>query len=117
MRLAEASGVRRVSVLTQDGHSRQNYFVTAPEALTPSERVAVLTEVIGRPIRHIQLTEAQERDRLAAHGFGDDYVEFGIQLATNPPEAAWQVLDTVPRVTGRPHRIFTQWAQENVEAW
>ena len=73
--------------------------------------------MIGRPIRHIQLTEAQERDRLAAHGSGDDYVEFGIHLATNPPEAAGQVLDTVPRITGRPGRTFTKWAQENTTNW
>lgn len=103
--------------LTQDGHARQNYIVTGPEALTPAERAAILANIIGRPIRHIQLTEAQERDRLAAHGFGDAYVEFGIQLATNPPEAAWQVLDTVPRITGRPYRTFAQWAKENATAW
>lgn len=103
--------------LTQDGHTGQNYRVTGPEALTPAERSGVLSEVIGRPIRHIQLTEEQERERLATHGFGDDYVEFGIHLAINPPEAAGQVLDTVPRITGRPSRTFTQWAHENATAW
>lgn len=103
--------------LTQDGHTGQNYRVTGPEALTPAERTGVLSEVIGRPIRHIQLTEEQERERLATHGFGDDYVEFGIHLAINPPEAAGQVLDTVPRITGRPGRTFTQWAHENATAW
>ncbi|KLO61798.1 hydroxylase [Dermacoccus sp. PE3] len=103
--------------LTQDGHTGQNYRVTGPEALTPAKRSGVLSEVIGRPIRHIQLTEEQERERLATYGFGDDYVEFGIHLAINPPEAAGQVLDTVPRITGRPGRTFTQWAHENATAW
>lgn len=103
--------------LTQEGHSGQNYRVTGPEALTPAERTAILSEATGRPITHIQLTEAQERDRLSAHGFGDDYVEFGIQLATNPPEAAGKVLDTVPRITGRPGRTFAEWARTNANDW
>ena len=103
--------------LTQDGHAGQNYPVTGPEALTPAERVRILSEAIGRPIGHVQLTEAQERERLAAHGYGDSYVEFGIQLATNPPEAAGRVLDTVPRVTGRPGRTFAQWVHENATSW
>lgn len=103
--------------LTQEGHSGQNYGVTGPEALTPAERTAILSEATGRPITDIQLTEVQERDRLASHGFGDDYVEFGIQLATNPPEAAGKVLDTVPRITGRPGRTFAEWARTYANDW
>ncbi len=103
--------------LTQDGHAGQNYRVTGPEALTPAERAAILADVIGRPIAHVQLTEAQERERLVTHGFGDDYVEFGLQLATNPPDAAGLVLDTVPRLTGRPGCTFAQWAREHATDW
>ncbi|RRD52747.1 NAD-dependent epimerase/dehydratase family protein [Buchananella hordeovulneris] len=103
--------------LTQDGHARQTYRVTGPESLTPAQRTAILSDVIGRPITHIQLTEVEERNRLAAHGLANDYVEFGIQLAINPPEGADRVLDTVPRITGRPGRTFAQWAQENATAW
>lgn len=103
--------------LTQDGHAGKRYRVTGPEALTPAERTAVLAETLRRPIRHVRLTEAEERERLAAHGLGDDYVEFGIQLATDPPEAAGQVLDTVPRVTGHPGRTFAEWARSHAVRW
>lgn len=103
--------------LTLDGHARQHYPVTGPEALTPAQRTAILAETIGRPITHVQLTEPEERARLATHGLGDDYVEFGIQLATNPPDAAGKVLDTVPRLTGHPARTFAQWAQEFAADW
>ena len=58
----------------------------------------------------------QEKEPLRNPGL-DNYVEFGIHRATNPPEAAGQVLDTVPRITGRPGRTFTKWAQENTTNW
>ncbi|MFC8801120.1 hypothetical protein ACFT2C_25595 [Promicromonospora sp. NPDC057138] len=50
----------------------------------------------------MQLTEDDERDRLRGYGYDDDYVEFGMQLATDPPDAAGIVLPTVEAVTGRP---------------
>ena len=81
-----------VRALTEDGHGGRSYPLTGPEALTPEERA-----------------------RLRGYGYDDDYVEFGIQLATNPPDVAGVVLPTVENVTGRPARTFAVWAQENAE--
>ncbi len=102
-----------VTALTEDGHGGRAYPLTGPEALTPADRTRLLAEALGRPLTHVQLNEDQERERLSAHGLGEEYVEFGIQLATHPPEAAGRVLDTVPRLTGRPARTFRQWAREH----
>lgn len=113
---ADIAGVAACA-LTQEGHAGQNYRVTGPEALTPAQRTAILSEATGRPLTHIQLTEAEERDRLASHGFGEEYVEFGIQLATEPPAEAGDVLDTVPRITGRPGRTFAEWARTYAHDW
>ena len=63
----------------------------------------------------MQLTEEQERARLRGYGYDDEFVEFGIQLATNPPDIAGIVLPTVQNVTGRPARTFAAWARENAE--
>lgn len=103
--------------LTHDGHGGQTYALTGPEALTPEQRTAILAKATGRDISHVQLTEEQERQRLNAHGYGDDYVEFGMQLALHPPQEAGTVLPTVKNVTGRPARTFTQWAHEHAEAF
>ena len=103
--------------LTHDGHGRKVYALTGPEALTPQQRIAILAEATGQNIVHVQLTQEQERQRLVAHGYGDDYVEFGMQLALNPPEVAGIVLPTVENVTGRPARTFTQWARDHAEAF
>ncbi|MFC4372978.1 SDR family oxidoreductase [Nocardia halotolerans] len=109
---ADIAAVARCA-LTQHGHAGKSYRLTGPEALTPAQRTQLLAAAIGEPLTHRQLTEAQERTRLAGHGFGDDYVEFGLRLAKHPPAAAAAVLDTVPKVTGHAARTFGRWATEH----
>ena len=103
------------TALTQDGHKQRTYPLTGPEALTPAERTRIIAEATGQDIAFVQLSEDAERERLRGYGYDEDYVEFGIQLATSPPGVAGVVLPTVETVTGRPARTFALWAQENVE--
>lgn len=104
-----------VTALTQDDHAGQTYPLTGPEALTPSERTRILAEATGEDIAFVHLSEDAERARLRGYGYDEEYVEFGIQLATSTPEVAGVVLPTVEKVTGRPARTFAQWAHEHAE--
>lgn len=106
-----------VVALTEDGHAGRTYPITGPQALTPADRARLIGEAVGRDIRFVQLTEEQERERLRSYGYPEDYVEFGIQLATDPPAQAAVVHPTVEQVTGRPARTFAQWAAENANAF
>lgn len=99
--------------LTETGHTGRTYPLTGPEALTPRERVRILAEETGRDLSFVELTVDQERTRLRGYGYDDDYVEFGIHLATSPPAEAGEVLPTVETVTGCPARTFAEWAHEN----
>jgi uncharacterized protein YbjT (DUF2867 family) len=103
------------TALTHAGHEGRSYAVTGPQALTPAQRVRVLAEATGQDIEFVCLDEEQERARLRGYGYDEDYVEFGIQLATNPPEISDVVLPTVEEVTGTPARTFAQWAREHAE--
>jgi uncharacterized protein YbjT (DUF2867 family) len=103
------------TALTEDGHAGRTYHVTGPEALTPAERTLILGEALGRELTYVHLTVEQERERLRAFGYPDEYVEFGVQLALNPPPQAGDVKDTVEAVTGRPARTFAQWASEHAD--
>lgn len=82
---------------------------------TPEERTRILAGATGQDITFVEHTEDGERARLRGYGYDDDYVEFVIQLATNPPDVAGVVLPTVENVTGRPARTFALWAQENAD--
>ncbi|AKQ66020.1 Oxidoreductase [Myxococcus hansupus] len=103
--------------LTQEGHAGKRYHLSGPQALTPAERIALIAKAVGRSISFEALNEEQERERLRANGYPEDYVEFGIQLATNPPAQAAALVPTVEQVTGRPGRTFAAWAMENAQAF
>lgn len=77
----------------------------------------IVAQASGQAIDHVQLSEDAERARLVGYGYDPDYVEFGVQLALNPPGDPSVVLSTVEAVTGRPARTFTQWAGENAAAF
>ncbi|MER2133196.1 MAG: NAD(P)H-binding protein [Arthrobacter sp.] len=111
---ADIAGVA-ATALSTEGRAEKTYRLTGPEALTPAERTGLLAEAMGEPIKFVQLSEDAERERLRSYGYDEDYVEFGIQLATNPPEEAGAVLNTVEEITGRPARTFTQWAHGHVD--
>lgn len=109
---ADIAGVA-AAALTTDGHGGKAYQLTGPEALAPAERTRLLADATGESIEFVQLSEDAERERLRSYGYEEDYVEFGIQLASNPPEAAATILPTIEEVTGRPPRTFAQWAREH----
>jgi len=104
-----------VCALTEDGHGGRSYQLTGQEALTPEERTRILAEATGLDISFVKLTQDREREKLRSYGYNDDYVEFGLQLAINPPDEAGVVLPAVETVTGFPARTFALWAQENAE--
>lgn len=111
---ADIAGVA-ATALTADGHGGKAYPLTGPEALTPAQRTRLLAAAIGEPIEFVQLNEEAERERLRGYGYDEEYVEFGIQLATNPPAAAATILASIEEVTGRPARTFAQWANEHAD--
>nr|QKW93677.1 nucleotide-diphosphate sugar epimerase [Vitiosangium cumulatum] len=113
---ADIAAVAAVA-LTQEGHEGKRYPLSGPQALTPAERTAFIATAVGRHIAFETLSEDQERERLRSYGYPEDYVEFGIQLARNPPVQAASVVPTVEQVTGRPGRTFASWAFENAHAF
>lgn len=99
--------------LTEDGHAGREYWLTGPQALTPAEKVAVLSEVLGTEIRYVELTQDQIVEQWRSEGYGDEDIAFFIQMRTAPPEASYTVLPTVQEVTGHPARAFADWVREN----
>lgn len=105
------------TALTSDGHAGQVYWLTGPEALTPPERVHTISEVLGREVRFVELTQDEVIAQWRQMGCSDEEVEFFLEMRTNPPEAGYTVLPTVETVTGKPGRTFAQWVRENAAAF
>ncbi len=109
---ADIAAVTAVA-LTQDGHGGQTYKITGGEVLTPRAMVQIISDVIGRDIQFIELTEAQARENWRSEGHSDEVIEFFVWVYANTPPEGYTVVPTVEQVTGKPPRTFRQWATEN----
>ncbi|MFJ8085877.1 NmrA family NAD(P)-binding protein [Streptomyces sp. NPDC096205] len=111
---ADIAAVAAVALL-EDGHAGRAYNLTGPEALTPRERVAMLSRAVGRELSFVPLTHEQAVERLMATGVSRADADYVIGWYASPPEEAATVVDTVERLTGRPARTFAQWLAEHAD--
>jgi len=91
------------AVLTTPGHENQAYNITGPDAIGPRELVALASEISGKPIELVALSEADYRRQLAAAGMPEGAINgtisFGAELDSpflREPSTA------VADLTGRP---------------
>lgn len=105
---ADIAAVAAVA-LTAPGHGGRAYRLTGPERLLPAERVRILGDVLGRPLRF----EAQEDEEARAEmlettppGIVDAFFRFFSDGETDESI----ITPTVLEITGRPPRTFEQWA-------
>ncbi|MEV4163787.1 NAD(P)H-binding protein [Nonomuraea dietziae] len=104
-----AAGVR---VLTGEGHEGATYVLTGPQALTAPERVAAVSEVIGREVRFQEASLEEVRLQYEAV-FGPELAAGLVgRMAGGVPEPE-PVTGTVEELTGRPARTYRQWAADH----
>lgn len=68
------------SVLLEPGHGAQVYNLTGPEALNYDEVAAVLSDIVGRPISHVQLTDAEFEGALLSGGTSRAFTDLVVDL-------------------------------------
>lgn len=104
-----------VRALTGSGHAGRRYTLTGPTVLTQAEQVRVIGEAIGRPLRWLELSRAEERARLLADpsfpdSFVDDLLDGYAAMSAATPAA---VTATVEQVTGTAAATLRSWAGEH----
>jgi uncharacterized protein YbjT (DUF2867 family) len=106
------------TVLLEDGHEKQAYTLTGPEAFTVAEQVAILGTALGRElaVRPIATPEEAVRFRYpdgAPPELGAAIVE-GLQLMR--ADTIGLRTGDVRRLTGRAPRTFESWCAANAAA-
>ncbi len=118
--LVDARDIAAVAVeaLTGDGHEGKIYTTTGPEALSYNQVAEILSEVLGRKISHVNVSEEDLRKGMEEAGFpewvGDAAIEGQRMTREGRPPA---VLPTVEEVTGKEPRSFEQFARDYSEAF
>ena len=104
--------------LVEPGHAGRAYTPTGPAALTYDECAAILSEVLGRPIRYADPTPWHYWRRMHRRGMPAAMiaVTLGIYTAARFGLAAG-LTDDVERVTGRRPIDFATFARDGRNAW
>ena len=98
--------------LTHDGHNHRVYELTGPEPLSPTDQVAILSQVLGRDLRYAETDPADTTAQMVSYGMPEELAHAIIEMfrSTLKPYNSEPTGD-ITTVTSRPARSFTDWAQ------
>ena len=102
--------------LTEAGHEQTELVLSGPEPLTPGQQVAILADVLERPLRYEPLSDEAARARMATDT-PPSFIEAFFRFYTDGEFNDSIVLDTIERITRRPPRTFTDWARAHAQAF
>lgn len=105
-------------VFTSAGHEGKTYVVTGPEALTFQQVAEKLSSVLGRKIDYTDVPLSAAADGMRQSGMPEWNVRAVSELLGYfASGAAATVMDTIPRVLGRPAISFEQFASDHRAAF
>ena len=116
----DARDVGRVAAttLSEPGHIEKKYTLSGEQSLSYREVAAIMTEVLGRPIRYARPPEDEYLAQLAADDLPDDYiaVQKMIHRVVRLNISAFPNR-TIRHLTGRPATTLRQYVTDNRPVW
>ncbi|EWM13284.1 SDR family oxidoreductase [Kutzneria sp. 744] len=100
------------AVLGAGSHLGEALTLTGPEALSYRQQVAILAEVLDRPITVGTISRQQATERRPAFIPAEVMAEL-LDTDARRADEPTLVTDTVPAVTGAPARDFRRWAADH----
>jgi len=101
-----------VVALTSEGHENKVYRLTGPELLTHADQARIIGEVLGRPIRYVEIDVEEQQRQMSAFVPAPilaDIIKFWAR-SQEQPHAVSQDVETV---TGHKARDFRSWVEEH----
>lgn len=109
-------GAVAAAALTTDAHEGRTYRLSGPQSLLPADRLAILGDVLERPLRFEAQSDEEARADMSAT-MPPEYVDAFFRFFADGELDEGEVLPTVEEVVGRPARSFEQWARANADAF
>lgn len=104
--------------LTTAGHEGQTYDLTGPELISVQDQVNIISKVIGKPIRCIDIPIEAAKERMKAIGLPEALIQGLAQLWIRLRQGEGGVQSNeVERLTGRPAQTFETWCYEHRSAF
>ncbi|GAA3465552.1 NAD(P)H-binding protein [Nonomuraea roseola] len=100
-----------------DQRAGEAYVLTGPQSLTQIERVRIIAETIGRPLRFEEVPREQFREQMLRHGMPAPVIDELLDgLAARDGKTA-EISPAVEEVTGRPSFTYAQWVAHHAAAF
>ena len=106
---SDISAVAARALLTDDLLG-QGIPLTGPQALTNTEMVAIIGDVLGRPLRYREVPPDLVRQRFIALGFPTEFADAYMAMLSDTVDRPALVTHDVEKILGRPAQSFAQWA-------
>lgn len=118
--LVDARDIAAVAgkALTGAGHEGQAYTLTGPEALSNYEVAAILSDVLGREIKYVDVPEQQARQGMEAAGMPEWFIARMEEL-NRAGKAGYMatISQDIEKVTGARPTSFRQFAADYADAF
>src|SRR5438270_2708527 len=102
--------------LYQDGHAGGDYVLTGPESLSQAEQMSIIGDVLGRPIKLVELSPDEFRSE--TEGSWPRPVVVKLLAAWGATFGRPEIItSTVFDILGSAPRSFRQWAADNATAF
>ncbi|MEU6421302.1 hypothetical protein [Streptomyces spiralis] len=98
-------------------HVGEAPVLTGPQSLTQIERVRIIADAIGRPLRFEEVPPEQYREQMLHHGMLASVIDqLIVGLAARDGKAA-DISPAVEEITGRQAFTYAQWAAHRAAAF
>ncbi len=104
--------------LTQPGHDGNIYQLTGDELLTIGEQVEILSRVLDKPLRYVDIPPSAAREGMLQSGMPPVLVDAIIELFTlvRQDQVTYRT-DTFEQTTGHKPRTFEAWCRDHAAAF
>lgn len=93
----------------------QRVPLTGPQSLTNVELVAVIGEVLHRPLRYQEVPVELVRERFIGNGFPEQFADSYIAMQAATLTSPAVVTHDVEKILDRPATSFAEWVDENTQ--
>ncbi|WP_432937737.1 SDR family oxidoreductase [Kribbella sp. CA-253562] len=90
--------------------------LTGPIGVSPREQTAAIAEALGEPVRFVELTREQARERFLRF-MPEQVTDSTLAILGHPNDAERRVSPDVERVLGRPARGYADWLADHLAAF
>ncbi len=110
--IAEVAAV----ALREPSYAGTTLELTGPEAVSPREQTALIASALGEPVRFVELTREQARERFLRF-MPEQVADSTLDILGHPTEAERAAGGDVERVLGRPARGYADWLGDHLDAF